>query len=94
MADDRLNSPTISQYEKDLRIQILDYLFERGHKVSKPLIDATASFTYEYGQALYQQGIIKGKDLVSPTTNSSEENRTRKKNLQHVDNSSEDKGEK
>lgn len=50
--------PPIPQQEQDLRIQLLDFLFERGHKVSKPLIHAVAHFTYDYGQALYEQGKI------------------------------------
>lgn len=46
----------LSEQEQNLRIQLLDYLFERGHRVSKPLIDAAAHFTYDYGQALFEQG--------------------------------------
>lgn len=51
---------SIPPHELNLRIQILDYLFERGHKVSKPLIHAMAHFTYDYGQALFEQGRMKG----------------------------------
>lgn len=58
----RLDAPTITQQELNLRIQLLDYLFERGHRVNKPLIDAVARFTYDYGQALYEQGKIAPKD--------------------------------
>jgi hypothetical protein len=50
----------VTQQEQDLRIQLLDYLFERGHKVSKPLIHAVSKFTYDYGQALYEQGKLVG----------------------------------
>jgi hypothetical protein len=58
MGEDQENDrlPNVTQQEQDLRIQLLDYLFERGHKVSKPLILAVSKFTYDYGQALYEQG--------------------------------------
>lgn len=54
--------PQIGVMERDLRIHLLDYLFERGHKVSKPLIHAVAKFTYDYGKALYQQGKLAPTD--------------------------------
>lgn len=44
--------PEIPGDEERLRYDLLIYLFERRHRVSKPLIDAVAHFTYEYGQRL------------------------------------------
>jgi hypothetical protein len=37
-----------------------DYLFERGHRISKPLVYAAAHFTYDYGNALFEQGKMAG----------------------------------
>jgi hypothetical protein len=62
-------APTTPQHELTLRIQLLDYLFERGHRITKPLIDAAAHFAYNYGTALYEQGKLKGQhrgnDLIT-----------------------------
>lgn len=58
-----MQEPTISpgEYAVDsesvaLRVQICDYLFERGHRISKPLVDDMAKFARDYGKALYEQG--------------------------------------
>jgi hypothetical protein len=51
----------IDQQERNLRIQLLDYLFEAGHQVSKPLIEDIARFTYEYGNSHYEQGKLVGR---------------------------------
>lgn len=60
-------TPNVPQELMNLRIQICDYLFERGHRISKPLVDAASQFAYDYGKALYEQGklatpSIKGRE--------------------------------
>lgn len=53
----------LSIEERNLRIQMCDYLFERGHRISKPLVDAAAHFAYDYGRVLYEQGKREAKGL-------------------------------
>lgn len=44
----------------DLRVQLLDYLFDKGHRVNKPMIDDLALFVYDLNQAMVAQGQMQG----------------------------------
>jgi hypothetical protein len=68
MMDSENFQQVISEQERNLRIQLLDYLFERGHRVSKPMIDAAAHFTYDYGQSLFEQGKMWSTQQDTPKT--------------------------
>lgn len=47
--------------DKDLMIQITDYLFDKGHAINKPLITDIVDWVGQYGSALYEQGRISAQ---------------------------------
>ena len=46
---------------RNIRIQLLDYLFDKGHDVNKPLIDDASDFVLMYATSWYEQGKIASK---------------------------------
>lgn len=43
---------------RNLKIQLQDYLFDRGHTINKPMIDDLAIFVYDLNESHYHQGKI------------------------------------
>ena len=48
-----------------LMIQVTDYLFEKGHRVSRPMMWDIAEFMQPIIQATYEQGKIAGRSEKS-----------------------------
>jgi hypothetical protein len=43
---------------RNLKIQLQDYLFDKGHTITKPMIDDLAVFVYDLNESHYAQGKI------------------------------------
>lgn len=55
----------LDTHHKDILIQVTDYLFDKGHRISKPMMDDTANFVEMYARSWYEQGKMaqRMKDL-------------------------------
>lgn len=50
---------------RNLRIQLQDYLFDKGHTINKSMIDDLALFVYDLNESHYHQGKVTTTTLTT-----------------------------